>query len=161
MPLWWKNSSVELSKCYQATHGQLTCIRCHSIHAAPQPQGKSAYYGARCLSCHKESDCKLSLASSERTQAADDCIVCHMEKRPVAGISHSNDTKHRIVRFAGQPLPDVAFEQPQPDLPGSAVAQSARARRRRSAAARHRTGSLLDRGAQRSGAGSVRAAKVV
>jgi Tetratricopeptide repeat len=41
-----------------------------------------------------------------------------MEKRPVAGISHSNDTKHRIVRFAGQPLPDVAFERPQPDLPG-------------------------------------------
>jgi hypothetical protein len=117
-PLWWKNSSVELSKCYQATHGQLTCIRCHSIHAAPTPEGKSAYYRARCLACHKESDCKLSLASSERIQAADDCIACHMEKRPVAGISHSNDTKHRIVRFAGQPLPDVAFEQPQTDLPG-------------------------------------------
>jgi len=41
-----------------------------------------------------------------------------MEKRPVAGIAHSNDTKHRIVRYAGQPLPDVAFEQPKPDLPG-------------------------------------------
>jgi tetratricopeptide (TPR) repeat protein len=41
-----------------------------------------------------------------------------MEKRPVAGIAHSNDTKHRIVRFPGQPLPDVAFEQPRPDLPG-------------------------------------------
>jgi hypothetical protein len=117
-PLWWKNSSVELSKCYQATHGQLTCIRCHAIHSAPAPEGKSAYYRARCLSCHKETDCKLALASSERTQAADDCIDCHMEKRPVAGISHSNDTKHRIVRFAGQPLPDVAFERPQPDLPG-------------------------------------------
>jgi tetratricopeptide (TPR) repeat protein len=41
-----------------------------------------------------------------------------MEKRPVAGIAHSNDTKHRIVRFPGQPLPGVAFEQPKPDLPG-------------------------------------------
>ena len=50
--------------------------------------------------------------------AADYCVECHMEKRPVAGIAHSNDTKHRIVRFPGQPLPDVAFEQPKPDLPG-------------------------------------------
>jgi len=41
-----------------------------------------------------------------------------MEKRPVAGIAHSSDTKHRIVRFPGQPLPDVAFEKPTPDLPG-------------------------------------------
>jgi tetratricopeptide (TPR) repeat protein len=41
-----------------------------------------------------------------------------MEKRPVAGIAHSNDTKHRIVRYPGQPLPEVAFEQPAPDLPG-------------------------------------------
>ena len=41
-----------------------------------------------------------------------------MEKRPVAGIAHSNDTKHRIVRYPGQPLPEVAFEQPKPDLPG-------------------------------------------
>jgi len=45
-------------------------------------------------------------------------VECHMEKRPVAGIAHSNDTKHRIVRYPGQPLPEVAFEQPQPDLPG-------------------------------------------
>lgn len=40
-----------------------------------------------------------------------------MEKRAVAGIAHSNDTKHRIVRRPGQPLPEVAFEKPQPDLP--------------------------------------------
>jgi Tfp pilus assembly protein PilF len=33
-------------------------------------------------------------------------------------VAHSNDTKHRIVRYPGQPLPDVAFEQPTVDLPG-------------------------------------------
>jgi tetratricopeptide (TPR) repeat protein len=41
-----------------------------------------------------------------------------MEKRPVAGIAHSNDTKHRIVRYAGQPQPEIAFEQPMADFPG-------------------------------------------
>jgi hypothetical protein len=117
-PLWWKNSSLELSKCYQASHGRLTCIRCHSIHEVPKAQEQVAYYRRKCLACHQESDCKLPVKDSARVQAEDNCIGCHMEKRPVAGISHSNDTKHRIVRYAGQALPDVAFEQPRPDLPG-------------------------------------------
>jgi hypothetical protein len=62
--------------------------------------------------------CTLKPTDSKRVAAHDDCIECHMEKRPVAGIAHSNDTKHRIVRYPGQPLPEVAFEQPKPDLPG-------------------------------------------
>jgi len=36
----------------------------------------------------------------------------------VAGIPHSDDTNHRIVRRARQPYPDYAFEQEDPDLPG-------------------------------------------
>jgi len=117
-PLWWKNSSLELSKCYQASHGSLTCISCHSIHHVPKPEEKTAYYRGKCLACHEVSSCKLAPDNAARVQAADNCIDCHMERRPVAGISHSNDTKHRIVRYPGQPLPDVAFEQPKPDLPG-------------------------------------------
>lgn len=117
-PLWWKNSTMELSKCYQASHGQLTCGTCHSIHHAPRPEDEKAAYRAACLSCHKESSCSLKPDAPARAAAKDDCIECHMEKRPVAGIAHSNDTKHRIVRFFGQPLPEVAFEKPKPDLPG-------------------------------------------
>lgn len=117
-PLWWKNSSLELSKCYQATHGRLTCITCHSIHHGDQPEDKVAFYRNRCLACHNEKSCKLALDDPARVGAANNCIDCHMERRAVAGIAHSNDTKHRIVRYPGQPLPDVAFEQPKPDLPG-------------------------------------------
>jgi len=117
-PLWWKNSTLELSKCYQASHGRLTCSTCHSIHHAPRPEDKTAAYRAACLSCHKPTSCTLKPDDARRVAAADNCIACHMEKRPVAGIAHSNDTKHRIVRSPGQPLPEVAFEQPRPDLPG-------------------------------------------
>jgi hypothetical protein len=117
-PLWWKNSSLELSKCYQASHGRLTCISCHSIHQVPKPEEKTAFYRSKCVACHNVNSCKLTVDNTARAQAADNCIDCHMEKRPVAGISHSNDTKHRIVRYVGQPLPEVAFEQPKPDLPG-------------------------------------------
>lgn len=117
-PLWWKNSTLELSRCYQESHGQLTCSTCHSIHHPPQPGQEKAAYRAACLTCHNEKSCTLKPEDPKRVAIADYCVECHMEKRPVAGIAHSNDTKHRIVRFPGQPLPDVAFEQPKPDLPG-------------------------------------------
>ena len=117
-PLWWKNSTLELSKCYQASHGQLTCFTCHSIHHSPKPGEEKAAYRAACLTCHTVKSCTLKPEDPKRVAAADYCVECHMEKRPVAGIAHSNDTKHRIVRYPGQPLPDVAFEQPRPDLPG-------------------------------------------
>ena len=117
-PLWWKNSSLELSKCYQATHGRLTCISCHSIHHAARAEEKTSYYRGKCLSCHKMGSCKLAMDNGARADAGDNCIECHLERRAVAGIAHSNDTKHRIVRYAGQPLPEVAFEQPKRDLPG-------------------------------------------
>ena len=117
-PLWWKNSTLELSKCYQASHGKLTCSTCHSIHREATPGNEKAAYRAACLTCHTVKSCTLKPDDSKRIAAADYCVECHMEKRPVAGIAHSNDTKHRIVRYPGQPLPEVAFEQPQPDLPG-------------------------------------------
>ena len=117
-PLWWKNSTLELSKCYQASHGQLTCSRCHSIHHAPRQEDEKAAYRSACLSCHKETGCTLKSEDRARVAVGDYCVACHMEKRPVAGIAHSNDTKHRIVRFPGQSLPEIAFEQPKPDLPG-------------------------------------------
>jgi len=116
-PLWWKNSTLELSRCYQASHGQLTCSTCHSIHHPPAPGDEKAAYRAACLTCHTVKSCTLKPEDANRVAVADYCVECHMEKRPVAGIAHSNDTKHRIVRYPGQPLPDVAFEQPEPDLP--------------------------------------------
>jgi len=117
-PLWWKNSTLELSKCYTASHGRLTCSTCHSIHHAPAPGEEKTAYRAACLTCHTAQSCTLKPEDPKRKAVADYCVECHMEKRPVAGIAHSNDTKHRIVRYPGQPLPEVAFEQPAPDLPG-------------------------------------------
>ncbi|MGB7549132.1 MAG: hypothetical protein WBM14_15435 [Terracidiphilus sp.] len=117
-PLWWKNSTMELSMCYQASHGKLSCGTCHSIHRTLAPKDKEAAYRAACLGCHTVSSCTLKPDDKAREQAGDYCIECHMEKRPIAGIAHNHDTKHRIVRYPGQPLPEIAFEQPRPDLPG-------------------------------------------
>lgn len=117
-PLWWKNSTMELSRCYTESHGRLTCSTCHSTHHAAAAGEEKAAYRAACLGCHSAASCTLKPTDSRRAAVGDYCVECHMEKRPVAGIAHSNDTKHRIVRYPGQPLPERAFEQPRADLPG-------------------------------------------
>jgi hypothetical protein len=115
----WKNSALELSKCYQATHGALTCGTCHSIHHEPKTEPeKHAAYRAACLTCHTVKSCTLKPDDVKRVAVNDYCIDCHMERRAIAGVAHSNDTKHRIVRFPGQPLPEIAFAQPTAELPG-------------------------------------------
>jgi hypothetical protein len=70
------------------------------------------------MTCHTVKSCTLRPDDAKRVAAGDYCIECHMERRAIAGVAHSNDTKHRIVRYPGQPLPEVAFEQPSADLPG-------------------------------------------
>jgi hypothetical protein len=117
-PLWWKNSTLELSRCYTESHGKLTCMTCHSEHHGAQPGAEKTAYRAACLSCHTAASCTLKPTDAKRVAVGDYCVECHMEKRPVAGIAHSNDTKHRIVRYPGQPLPETAFEKPSADLPG-------------------------------------------
>jgi tetratricopeptide (TPR) repeat protein len=118
MPLWWKNSNMEMSRCFHDSNGQLRCITCHVIHQRPTEENKVAFYRERCFTCHTNDSCKLSLESRMNHAPANDCVGCHMPRKPTAGIPHSNDTNHRIVRRVGQPYPDYAFDEPTPDLPG-------------------------------------------
>jgi hypothetical protein len=117
-PMWFKHSLMEMSKCYRASNGKMTCITCHVIHKPATPENKVAYYRERCLTCHKNTSCKLTLEARSQQEPANDCVRCHMPRKGVAGIPHSDDTNHRIVRQAGQPFPDYAFDTSDPDLPG-------------------------------------------
>ena len=117
MPSWWKNSSMQMSKCYQASNGRLRCVTCHKIHNPPTESTKAAFYRQKCLTCHTEKSCRLPVAQRTAESGADDCAACHMPKRPVGGIAHSESTNHRIMRRPGQPLPEIAFNEPT-DLPG-------------------------------------------
>jgi hypothetical protein len=116
-PQWWKNSLMELSKCYTATQGKLNCLTCHEIHKRPDDKQKVAYFRDKCLSCHGKSACSLTASERRRQSPQDDCVGCHMPKRGMA-IAHTASTSHRIVRRAGQPLPDSAFEPGPPELDG-------------------------------------------
>jgi hypothetical protein len=117
-PMWFKHSLMELSRCYHDSKGKLTCITCHVIHNPPTEENKVAYYREKCFTCHTNESCKLPLAERMQKEPANDCVGCHMPRKGVAGIPHSDDTNHRIVRRAGEPFPDYAFEKSDPDTPG-------------------------------------------
>jgi len=109
--------SMTLSKCYRATQGKLTCITCHDPHVEPSREEAPAYFAAKCLTCHTNQSCKLSLEARMQQQPANDCIGCHMPKRNIQVISHSTATNHRIVARPGEAFPDVTYNQTTPSLP--------------------------------------------
>jgi hypothetical protein len=85
------------SQCFQASNGRLGCISCHDPHRKPDPDQRVAYYRSRCLTCHAESDCRISLP--DRSKEADSCIACHMKRLPNTNIAHMASTDHRILRW--------------------------------------------------------------
>lgn len=107
------NASMELSRCFRASQGSLSCFSCHEIHNQPSEMEQSAFYREKCLQCHEDSSCGLA----PDARPANNCAGCHMPKRDIAEISHSSLTNHRIIKQVGQPYPPEAFEQTTPDLP--------------------------------------------
>ncbi|WP_031498228.1 tetratricopeptide repeat protein [Bryobacter aggregatus] len=68
------------SACYLKSGGKLQCTSCHSPHAA-----RAADFRTQCLSCH---------TAPHRTE---DCISCHMPRRPVDDVPHVRMTDHKIA----------------------------------------------------------------
>jgi hypothetical protein len=96
--------AMTLSKCFRNSRS-MTCAGCHSVHRNIEPAERVAYYRSRCLTCHEDTDCKLS--NSKRKE--NDCTSCHMPKRPVAIIAHTALTNHRIIRTVDEAYPESAY----------------------------------------------------
>jgi hypothetical protein len=109
--------SMRLSKCYLKSGGRLGCISCHDPHVQPAQQEAPAYFRQKCLACHTDKSCAVPLSLRQHKTPPDDCAGCHMPKREVTVISHSELTNHRIVAEAEEPFPDVAFHMTTSQLP--------------------------------------------
>jgi hypothetical protein len=109
--------SMTLSKCYRASKGKLSCITCHNPHVEPSREEAPAYFNSKCLTCHTNQSCKLSLKTRMQQQPANNCIGCHMPQRNIQVISHSSATNHRIIATLDEPFPDVTFKQTTVALP--------------------------------------------
>ncbi|HEY6290224.1 MAG TPA: hypothetical protein VI455_01505 [Terriglobia bacterium] len=85
---------LALSKCALQSHGRLWCGTCHDPHATPADA--KSYFRARCLACHGAALLKT------HPKPNDDCVGCHMPRRPVTDGAHTIFTDHHIAR---RPLP--------------------------------------------------------
>ncbi len=115
-------SSMTLSKCYRASLSQpparqMRCITCHDPHVEPTHAEAPAYFNKKCMQCHTQTSCTEPAALRRATTPADNCIGCHMPRRPIATISHSSATNHRILARPNEPMPDAAFQQATSQMP--------------------------------------------
>jgi len=89
---------LALSACARNSQGKLWCGTCHDPH--PQTAVTPDRYSARCRTCHQG-----KLTQSHPTD--NNCVSCHMTRRPAQDGGHTVFTDHRITR------------RPQSDEPGS------------------------------------------
>lgn len=102
-------TSMLVSKCYRASGKKLSCLSCHDPHV--EPAEPVSYFRQKCLACHADADCRLSLAVRQARDPANDCAGCHMPKRELREISHSALTDHRIPVRPDEPYPADALTQ--------------------------------------------------
>jgi len=95
---------MEVSRCSQGSNGELGCISCHDPHRLPGVNERVEYYRNRCLKCHHDKGCSVSVVDRKAKQTDDSCIACHMKKGDSTSIVHAAVTDHRILR---QPEPVI------------------------------------------------------
>jgi len=101
-------AAMQVSRCFRESAGKLSCLTCHDPHVQPRQQEVAAYYRAKCLTCHTDQSCKLSVKVRQAQNPPDNCALCHMPKRSVQQISHSALTNHRIPARAGEATPPLS-----------------------------------------------------
>jgi Tetratricopeptide repeat/Cytochrome c554 and c-prime len=89
---------LALSTCARNSGDRLWCGTCHDPHELPKDP--VAYFRSRCLSCHG------TALLQKHPKPNQDCIGCHMPRRPVTDGGHTTFTDHRITRTRP---PDVEF----------------------------------------------------
>lgn len=122
------------SICAVRSGTKMWCGSCHDPHE--KPAQSQQYYRARCLACHGEAPVKAHPGPS------DDCVACHMLRRPAQDGGHTAFTDHRILRrpqLTELPAPTVqlaAWHEPARPLAkrNLALAYVAAAERHQSAA---------------------------
>ncbi len=103
---------MEESRCFQESRERMDCTTCHDSHQ-PVPEPQTAHYRAICNRCHPREPSHFAGAAPEALvpgAAVDDCVACHMPKRPT-DTSHLALSDHSIPR-----RPDLGRAVPKRDV---------------------------------------------
>jgi hypothetical protein len=90
-------ANLAQSACKRAGGDRLWCGSCHDAHSTPS--NTTQWFRAKCLGCHAESACREK--NPARVAAGDNCVGCHMPRRPVTDAQHVVYTDHSIRRRPG------------------------------------------------------------
>jgi hypothetical protein len=94
---------MKQSVCWQKSPNRLWCGSCHEIHG----RSSRASIRQKCLSCHATTACSRTSEHLNAAHRENDCLSCHMPKRPVIESAHVTFTNHRVQR-----RPNSAMNQP-------------------------------------------------
>jgi tetratricopeptide (TPR) repeat protein len=103
---------LALSTCARKSNGRLWCGTCHDPHRQPaNAKAAKAWFRSRCLACHG------TALLEKHPKPNEDCIGCHMQRRPVSDGGHTVFTDHRIAR-----RPPSGHDTSEREKPDSLVA---------------------------------------
>jgi tetratricopeptide (TPR) repeat protein len=88
---------MHASRCFRGSKSKMGCTSCHDPHETPTLESKSGYYRQRCLACHLENSCGLTLDDRQKQSPNDNCTGCHMKPRG-SNLPHMASADHRIPR---------------------------------------------------------------
>jgi hypothetical protein len=89
---------MKQSACRRESRDRLWCGSCHQAHTAVKPSASASFYRAKCFNCHARDACSRKPDPASTAHRNNNCIDCHMPKRPVIESAHVAFTDHRILR---------------------------------------------------------------
>jgi tetratricopeptide (TPR) repeat protein len=89
---------MKQSLCRRKSRNKLWCGSCHEVHAKARSVAIPVFYRAKCLNCHTRQACSRSPDPASPEHRENNCVGCHMPKRPVRESAHVTFTDHRILR---------------------------------------------------------------
>jgi predicted CXXCH cytochrome family protein len=92
---------LSLSMCKRASGDKMSCTTCHDPHSTPSAEERTAFFRAKCLTCH--TDAKYANTHFKTTP---DCTSCHMPRREAPDLAHSVWTDHRLLARPGADTPE-------------------------------------------------------
>jgi tetratricopeptide (TPR) repeat protein len=92
------SEQMKRGRCWQGSQDRLWCGSCHEAHSKSPPQSSASFYRNKCLACHQARGCNRKADATNAASRDDNCIACHMSKRPVVESAHVTFTDHQISR---------------------------------------------------------------
>jgi tetratricopeptide (TPR) repeat protein len=110
------SEQMKRSRCWQGSQDRLWCGSCHEAHSKSAAENSAVFYRNKCLACHQTHGCSRKADVASAASRENNCIECHMPKRPVVESAHVTFTDHEISRHPQAPAREPGTTKLKPLL---------------------------------------------